>query len=217
MIVVRPSSRQCEVGPSLGLTLTPPLSSCARLLGVTSPHCEPESSHSPSGDPALTPDCRYCLSLLDVPVLVRLGPGHCVFGVTQRGSPSFSLFSLSSSSLLLFRSNATARAPDAGRCGEIWGDAGRCGEMWGDTPLLGRQAAAPRDGRAELEAVVDAVPKKKEKTPSEESVKTPFLRECQDAVPKVVPSGGRGSGMQRQRRAARSPVPQKKSRPRRSG
>ena len=74
LIVVRPLSRQCEVGPSLGLTLTPPLSSCARLVCVFSPHCEPESSHSPSGDPALTPDCRYCLSLLDVPVLVRLGP-----------------------------------------------------------------------------------------------------------------------------------------------
>ena len=49
-----------------------------------------------------------------------------------------------------------------------------------------REALAPRHGRVELEAVVDAVPKKKEKTPSEESVKTPFLRECQDAVPKRV-------------------------------
>ena len=143
LIVVRPSSRQCEVGPSLGLTLTPPLSSCARLLGVTSPHCEPESSHSPSGDPALTPDCRYCLSLLDVPVLVRLGPGHCVFGVTQRGSPSFSLFSLSSSSLvsLLFLSPSlqVERYGTGSRCGEMRGDMGRCGEMRGD---VGRYSAS---------------------------------------------------------------------------
>ena len=72
---VCPLRRQCEVRPSLGLTLTPPLSSYARLLGVLSPYCEPESSHSPSGDPALTSDCRCCLALVDCLCLCVLGPG----------------------------------------------------------------------------------------------------------------------------------------------
>jgi len=69
---VCPLRRQCEVRPSLGLTLTPP-----RLLGVLSPYCEPESSHSPSGDPALTSDCRCCLPLLDCLCVCVVGPGLC--------------------------------------------------------------------------------------------------------------------------------------------
>ena len=37
------------------------------------------SSHSPSWDPALTSDCRCCLSLLDCLCLCVLGPGLCVY------------------------------------------------------------------------------------------------------------------------------------------
>ena len=139
LIVVRPSSRQCEVGPSLGLTLTPPLSSCARLLGVTSPHCEPESSHSPSGDPALTPDCRCCLPSRRACTCASWARTLCLWRDPEGLSVLLSVLSLLFLSRLSplplsFSSGRTLRhglqmRGDAGRYGEMRGDAGRCGEI----------------------------------------------------------------------------------------